>query len=372
MASKRQRGEAWEFTVKRAKVLPKAVVVTFKSEAEGDAWCRRIEALLDRGIVPDEINGENKEKVLTLRQLVGRYVRAAAISQKDGEVLNSVLPLVGDDALSLISVTWVDALIARLKREYHYSPATIRAKIGALARCTDWAIRKQIMVLPDAPFRTLPAGYASYTDDDAQEAGVKRVDIERGRRLDAAGKEEAAILAVIRAGVLPRKQRPLKIPNVQHVETIFLLAMESAMRLREMFSLTWDQVNVGKRAVWLTKTKNGDSRQVPLTSVAVRLLEGLPKDTERNQVFPWWDGVERPENLRATSNYLSKLFSSIFETAGCPDLHFHDLRHEATSRLFERTSMPAETIMKITGHRDHRMFMRYLNLRESAIAEMLW
>ena len=78
------------------------------------------------------------------------------------------------------------------------------------------------------------------------------------------------------------------------------------------------------------------------------------------------------KHYKATSNYLSKLFADVFEAAGCPDLHFHDLRHEATSRLFERTNLAAEKIMKITGHRDHRMFMRYLKLRESDLAKDLW
>lgn len=61
-----------------------------------------------------------------------------------------------------------------------------------------------------------------------------------------------------------------------------------------------------------------------------------------------------------------------FEAAGCGDLHFHDLRHEATSRLFERTNLSGEAIMKITGHRSHAMVMRYLSLRASELAASLW
>lgn len=372
MASKRQRGESWEFTIKRAKVLPRTIVVTFKSEEEGDAWCRRIEALLDRGIVPDELSGGREARLLTFRQLVDRYTRDASVSQKDGEMLRSVLPIVGDDRLDEICVSWVDKLVESFKRKYRYAPATIRAKIGAMARCADWGIRKGHLVLPDAPFRTLPEGYASYTNDDAKEAGVKREDVERDRRLDPSGKEDAEILRVIRSGVLPRKQRPRVLDDAAHVEALFLLALETAMRMREMFTLSWDQVHIGKRFVWLDKTKNGDSRKVPLTTVAVGILESLPRDTERGQVFPWWNGGREFKDFKATTSYLSKLFSDICDVAKCPDLRFHDLRHEATSRLFERTSLPSETIMKITGHRDHRMFMRYLKLRESDIADKLW
>ena len=55
MATKRQRSsESWEFVVRRRGVLPKPLYLTFKNPEEGEANCKRLEALLDRGIVPDE------------------------------------------------------------------------------------------------------------------------------------------------------------------------------------------------------------------------------------------------------------------------------------------------------------------------------
>jgi len=58
--------------------------------------------------------------------------------------------------------------------------------------------------------------------------------------------------------------------------------------------------------------------------------------------------------------------------AGCVDLKFHDLRHEATSRVFEKTNLLESEIMKITGHKSHRMMMRCANLRGSKLADKLW
>jgi integrase len=99
------------------------------------------------------------------------------------------------------------------------------------------------------------------------------------------------------------------------------------------------------------------------------ILERRVRECKGTEVFPWWeDGKDRK---RVTSD-LSKLYSRIFEAAGCCDLHFHDLRHEATSRLFERTNLSGEAIMKITGHRSHAMVMRYLSLRASELAASLW
>lgn len=54
---------------------------------------------------------------------------------------------------------------------------------------------------------------------------------------------------------------------------LFEMALESAMRLREMYTLTWDQVDFVQRTIFLDKTKNGDKRQVPLTTVLLRVLQ---------------------------------------------------------------------------------------------------
>lgn len=55
MATKRRRGESWQYTIKRAGLLPQPVCLSFGSEAEGDEYVRRLEALLDRGVVPEEL-----------------------------------------------------------------------------------------------------------------------------------------------------------------------------------------------------------------------------------------------------------------------------------------------------------------------------
>jgi len=235
--------------------------------------------------------------------------------------------------------------------------------------------------MPDHPFRTLRDGYAQYTGTDAAIAGGKREDVERDRRLEPG--EHERIMAVIDAGVLPRKQRPMVIEHKAAVRCLYLLAMESAMRLREMFTLTLDQVDFPKRTVFLDRTKNGDKRQVPLSTVALATVQDyltvrvIPDGHPENALFPWWNGSLGLKHLGDVSDQLSKLYHNtrspgIFEAAGCVDLHFHDLRHHATSVLFERTALSETEIMKITGHKSHRMMMRYANLRGSNLAAKLW
>lgn len=55
MATKRGRGDHWQCTIKRAGLLPQPFCLGFVSEAEGDEYVRRLEALLDRGVVPEEL-----------------------------------------------------------------------------------------------------------------------------------------------------------------------------------------------------------------------------------------------------------------------------------------------------------------------------
>lgn len=364
MAHKRQRGESWEYVVKRAGLLEKPLTLTFKSEAEGDEYCRKLEALLDRGIVPTEYKPATR--ITSLSQLIERYMDEVAVPGKDEGQLKTLVKQVGGVSVLGLDADWVDGWIERMKREDNYAPSTIQAKVGALARCCDWGMRKKLIVLPDHPLRTLRDGYATYTRADA--AFVEpREDVERDRRLE--GDEEARIRAVIAKGVLPRRQRTYTIEHPTKVLAIFELALETAMRLREMATLTPDQVNLKLRTIYLDKTKNGDKRIVSLTTVAVKVLEELLASCG-DYVFPW---LERNKmHQKYTSNFISKLFAGIFAEAGCPDLTFHDLRHEATSRLFERTTLATEEIMKQTGHKTHRMMMRYLKLRSTTVVSKLW
>lgn len=371
MAGKRKRANGtWEYIFKRAGVLEKPIYMTFTSEEEGDAYASRLEALLDNGIVPAEHRAESR--ILTIADLDREYQRNAHPSPKDVAALRVVVRMEGGTPLRGIAAAWVDNWISAMKRIERLAPASIRARVGALARCTDWGMRQGYLTMPDHPFRSLPNGYAQYTEEDRVKAGgVKRVDQERDRRLERG--ENEAILAVIDGGELARKHKPYPLPDKVALRLLYQLALESAMRLREMYTLRVHQVDLPKRTIFLDKTKNGDKRQVPMSSIARGLLESHMLERQLAPdalLFPWWNGEDA--SLPATSDFLSKLFANIFEQAGCEDLRFHDLRHEATSRLFERTQLSETQIMKITGHKSQRMMMRYANLRGSDLAAGLW
>ena len=115
---------------------------------------------------------------------------------------------------------------------------------------------------------------------------------------------------------------------------------------------------------------------MPLSTVAVRALTDYLEahdDDGTGRLFPsFWDGDLSKLGRRKATNKLSKRWRTIAALARCEDLHFHDLRHEATSRIYERTTFTDLQIAKITGHKDLKSLQRYANLRASSLVGGMW
>ena len=297
---------------------------------------------------------------------IAEYLRHNAVPVSDVKLLDTIRPLLDDAGTGHLTYDWAEAWIRTMKRNQNLSPSTIRHRHGALARCFDWMVRKHPGVMAQNPLRLLKRGFATYTEDDNRyviAAGKKtKVDVERDRRLDA--EEETRILSIL--------------DTMPDEKAVFILAVESAMRMRECYTLNIDQVSLTKKTIHLDRTKNGDSRQVPLSSVAIKLLGDYMKDQKgqikerEGRLFPFWNGCTDEHTLDITTSELSRTFRNIFREAEVVDLHFHDIRHEATCRLYEKTKLSDVLIAKITGHRNLRMLQRYASLRGSDLAVHLW
>lgn len=368
MATKRQRaGGSWEFTVKRKGVLPKPLSFTFDTEEEGDAYCMKLEAMLDKGIIPEELQ---ERTVHTMDQVIDKYEDECHMAQADKEMMSALRKKVEGVRMADVNYAWAENWVKTLKRTHKLSPSRVRHYVGALARAIDWA-GKRYPDLVMNPMRMLPKGYSAYTPADIEESGEQRDDEERDRRLEPG--EEAAVRKVLTGENPDKRQKAPGYARRVPLTMIFDMALETAMRMREMYTLTREQIDLEKRTIFLDKTKNGDKRQVPMSSVLIPLVETYLKDIpEGGLVFPFWNGDDSPKGLRGTTTKLSQQWGRIFETAGFGDLHFHDLRHEATSRIFERTTLDPISISRITGHKDPRQLRRYSNLRGSDLADKLW
>jgi integrase len=384
MATKRARDNGtWQYIVKRKGLLPKPLYLTFDNEDEGDRYAAALEAQLDAGVLPSALS-EKEEQFVLVGNVIHAYLAANQVPASDRQCLEVVYSRIGGSKVANISYKWVEDWVSGMKRVHHLAPSTIRHHVGALARCFDWASRRKVTALLINPIRMLPRRYATYNEADAKillaDGVTPPVDEERDRRLSA--DEERNIRNVLDKQKPEDKQRAFELEFQAALELIFDLALETAMRMREMFTLDKSQVDLAQRTIFLDKTKNGDKRQVPLSTIIVRKIKRYLTQVARRQrgmegfnfagerLLPWWDGNKAA--LDKTTSLLSQQFARIFEEAGCADLRFHDLRHEATSRLYERTKLSDLEIAKITGHKDLRMLRRYANLRGSNLATQLW
>jgi len=350
------------------KLLPKPLWATFDTREAAEQYGRQLEGLLAQGIVPAALLEREtpKQEIWTVQRCIVEYLRHNSVPLSDQKLLGTIMPSIAKLSTASLNYAWAEAWVRDMKRIDHLAPGTIRKRQGALARCFDWMTRKHAEIMAQNPLRLLKRGFASYTEADSEALAAHgkkvRVDEERDRRL--ADDEEAKIVAYLQDRADER--------------LLFELALHTAMRMRECYTLHSAQVNLVKRTIFLERTKNGSSRQVPLPTPMVALLsEYVSKHREAiasrgDRVLPFWDGNLDVQALDVATRNLSIRFARIFRLAGVPGLHFHDLRHEATCRLYERTTLSDVLIAKITGHKDIRMLRRYASLRGSDLAAHLW
>jgi len=136
----------------------------------------------------------------------------------------------------------------------------------------------------------------------------------------------------------------------------FLFAIETAMRAGEITGLTWDRVYLDKRYCTVQDGKTQAARRdVALSPRAIEILKGV--GTTDGKVF----------NLN--SSQIDSLFRKAKAKAMIEDLHFHDSRHEAITRLAKK--LDVLDLARMVGHRDLRMLSIYYNATAESMADKL-
>lgn len=335
MASKRANGSgAWEYRIKN-RLLDKPIYATFSTVAEGDAWAKKVEDSLAAGIVPEWL--VKKPKEFTVGGMLDGFVDAVKVPDSTKVRVRLVKKDWGDTNAASMDFAWVERVVEAQRAKRHV-PTSIQRYMNALAQAIDWAIRTEWAdgLVKTNPVRLLPAGYALYPDD-----GVE--DIERDRRL--VGDEEQRLLE-----------------NTEgDYRLMIVLALETAMRLSEIYTLQPGDVDLAQRTIFLRRenTKTRFARQIPMSSVLVKEMAGF-------KGF----GIQT-KSVKDTSR-ISNYFQRLFKRLGVDDLHFHDFRHEATCRFVLRTKFSDVQIMRITGHRSPKEFLRYASLRASEMVDGMW
>lgn len=140
-----------------------------------------------------------------------------------------------------------------------------------------------------------------------------------------------------------------------YLPIMFELAIETGLRLGEMCKLTWGDVHVDEKWLYVAPSKNGDSRNVPLSQRAMELLAMPPRVVD--VVFP------------VNKGSFDTIYRDTCKKLGLEDLHFHDTRHEAVSRLAK--IYPVAALASVIGHRDLKSLLVYYNPTVQELAQYL-
>jgi integrase len=307
MASFTKRGDSW-----RASVFLKGILdtATFDTKAEAQQWARKLESEIVAGARGMVIPRSVKEVLRRYRDEVtpshrGARWEAIRINKIEREIdfANRLMTEVSKADVN----AWKTQLMAKLK------PSSARREYGVLRMIFNHA-RNEWGYLSVSPFDSI----------DPPPPG-------KPRKRRAADAEFDAILEKLG---YQRWNAPRIVKD--YVALAMILARETAMREGEILSLD-EGSRISEKVLRLDRTKNGDERDIPLSTLARQVLDVCP-------AFPVNQGT------------FYQNFRDARAAAGVEGLTFHDLRREATSRLAKKLKNPLE-LAKVTGHRDLKVLI---------------
>lgn len=306
-----------------------AVSRTFETKVEAQRWARSIEVAIDDGSRPKRTC---QKQAVTFGEVLGRYQAEITPGKKWGGREVSIIKGIMTTSLwdtNIHNLTEEQAATYRNNRSKTVAPATVVRELALLAHSLEVARRDWGYDIKCNCFKL-----------------VKKPVVRNGRerRLTNADKQ--------------------KIFGETHNEKMRFVVMciefsvETAVRKGEMLNITKKDINFDASTLIIPKTKNGHPRTIPLSPKAIKLLRQAIEHSSRDYVFDikYWTLSQRWERLR--------------EMLKIRDLRWHDLRHEAISRLFEK-GLSVPEVALISGHRDTKLLARYTHIRPESIAAKL-
>ena len=330
MAMIRQlKNERWQAVIRR-KGWPDASK-TFRTKAEAETWATNVEADIARGVYQSTSEAERT----TLGDLIKKFKEEFAplhyrVRDDEKEAWRFQCERLRE-ALGAYALSAIDQKLVAKYRDGRLAGRKDRAAVG------DSTVRKELYMLSKIlGFAETECGISLPRGNPVDKIRKPSEGSGRDRRLT--DKEFKDLEAEC------RKSRN------RHLLPAFRLAVATAMRQGELLGLEWTNVDLKNRVALLEMTKNGEARAVPLSREAVAVLEALPRSI---------DGLVFPVG-RMT---LYSAFASACRRAGLNDFTWHDLRHEALSRLAERGDFSVLELAAVSGHKTLQMLKRYTHLQ---------
>jgi integrase len=339
----RLKSGSWRVQVRRK---GKYVNDTFRRRKDAEEWALEIERRIDRGEPALPCNGRNAktfgdlirlhlEDLREIGKLIGRS-KAASLAMLERQLGRVRL---GDlDRQRIID-------FGKSRAREGAGPVTVGIDIGYIKTILSDATAVHGVILSTEP--------VSQARVALTRLGLVGKGDERDRR--PTQNELDRLISIFDAN--PLQQIP--------VGRIIRFAVATAMRQDEICRVEWSDFDPGKRMLLIRdrkypRRKRGNNQRIPLLDVSGYDASDIIR--EQGELIDMRSGRIFPYNGRSVGT----AFRRACRALGIEDLHFHDLRHEATSRLFE-AGFSIEQVALVTGHRDWKMLRRYTHLRPEGL-----
>ena len=338
MASIQRRKDTYRVRIKR--VGKSTLSATFITRPEALQWAKQTEAQLRLGLYEEPSASRKPHQDVPFEEAASHYMNTHSIHKK---IIRSETY-----RLQILIKRWKDLTLRQVDKS---AILTLRDDLLTLGRSGETI---------NHYFNTLSKLFQMVNNEwdlpiTNPIKGIKRMPQSKGRTKRINGAVEQLLL-----GSCDTLSLPL-------MRSIIQFAIQTGMRRGELMGLTWADIDLPNRKAYLHDTKNGDPRQVPLTQDAVTILTVLTKD-ESGKVFPMSLVTLRIQFERACL-FAKKQYTEN-GTNPFEDLRFHDLRHEALSRLSD-AGLNVIELSHISGHRTLAMLKRYVHCSHKAIFEKL-
>ena len=320
MATYQERGDRVRAIIRLKGHAP--ISKSFRNKTQAKQWATKTEAAM---LVGDHLNPTKT----TFRVLAERYIKE---EDPDRWTTNRLKSLMRDEHWVDWGLTEIGDALAQWveNRRKEVKPNTVRREAAIISSLITHAMKRWRIKLRANPMR----GVELPPKDKARKRRVKQSEIDAlwghfGR-------------------ATPKRVK-------HHVPFMFEFACETGIRLEELTELEWETTNLEERTTYVPPSKNGDERWALLTVRAIELLKLMPKKNDR--VFPVNKGSIGTE------------FREGCKALGIKNLHFHDSRHEACTRLSR--FLTVLELARVIGHRDLNTLMVYYNPTPAELAAKL-
>jgi integrase len=330
MATIRRRdSDHWQVKIRRKGVRQSA---TFRNFAQAEQWARKIESEIDSNrIYP----GLSDARATSLAEALEQYAIKKAPAKKGHAQALSIIKRWKASSLAqrpLSDIRAADIANHRDELAKSLSAQSIRHHLNLLSHLYRIAAKEW--------------GYESLANPVAI---VEKPRLPQGRDRRLKDGEEQRLLAACDES------------RSHWLGAFVRIALLTAMRQGEIVNLEWQDVDLKEGSLIVRDPKNSERRTVPLSPDAQTIFRKLrPSARAEGRIFQ----ID-------TGHAVTHAFGKVCRDHGFSNLRFHDLRHEATSRLFENPKLRDAQIAMITGHKTPAMLWRYTHLRVKDLVKLL-